>query len=93
MLCTLVKSPFPYGFSSLSLRPILESPKWEFKLVMLKWNTPMYSLRPKMIVLIRETFCPKMIILLPELFCPKMIVMFLCDSLNDMFHHQEDFRH
>ena len=22
-----------------------------------------------------------------------MIVMFLCDSLNDMFHLQEDFRH
>ena len=22
-----------------------------------------------------------------------MIVMFLCDSLDDMFHHQEDFRH
>ena len=42
-----------------------------------------------MIVLIHETFCSKMIFLLPEPFCFKMIVMFLCDSLIDMFHHQE----
>ena len=38
-------------------------------------------------------FCLKMIVLLSEPFCPRLIVMFLCDSLNDMFHHQEDFRH
>ena len=49
--------------------------------------------RPKMIVLIHETSFPKMIVLLLEPVCPKMFVMFLCDSLNDMFHHQEDFRH
>ena len=40
-----------------------------------------YSLRPTMIVLLLEPFCPK------------TIVMFLCELLNDMFHHQEDFRH
>ena len=34
-----------------------------------------------------------MIVLLPEPFCSKIIVMFLCDSLNDIFDHQEDFRH
>ena len=53
----------------------------------------MNSLRPKMMVFIHETICPKLIVLLPEPFCPKIIVMYLCDSLNDMFHRQEDFRH
>ena len=47
----------------------------------------------QMIVFIHEMFCPKMIVLLPEPFCPKLFVMFMCYSLNDMFHHQEDFRH
>ena len=46
-----------------------------------------------MIVLIHGIFCPTKIVLLLESFCLKMSVMFLCDSLKDIFPHQEDFRH
>ena len=53
----------------------------------------LYSLRPNTIVLVHGTFCPQMIVLLLELIRPKLIIMFLWDSLNEMFHHQEDFRH
>ena len=45
-----------------------------------------------MIVVVHETLCPEMIVLFPGPFWSRMIVMFLCDSLNDMFHHREDFQ-
>ena len=43
-----------------------------------------YSIRPKMIVLIPGYFCRKLIVLLLISFCLKMNVQFLCDLQNDI---------
>ena len=34
-----------HGSSLIGLPTVLETPKWDFKLVMLRWNTPMYPMK------------------------------------------------